>query len=487
MRSDGLKRTLDHLRQTLASPEESARTDGQLVASFVASRDECAFAALVRRHGRMVLGVCRRVLGHVHDAEDAFQATFLVLARKASSLRNSESVGSWLYGVAYRTALEAKTQNIRRHCRERPLDNVPSPEVPAEEPRYWLPLLERAVSGLPERYRTPVVLCHLEGRSRQEAARQLGLPEGTLSSRLATARQLLAKRLARHRLALSMGMVLAALADELACAALPSSLLVSTVQDALRIAAGQPVTTPAAVLMKEVLQMMLLTKLKLATVFLAIVGVMGVLTASFFAPMRAADDKPAEAKPAPEAAAKKTLATKITHREDDIGDVASVLHITKRVCAVELRPMEGFASFSLAVEIYKDGKKRNTYGDNGVYSLANATGAKVALFAADLNYLPLANAQKDHYRMQISVNFSSRNGAGSGGNSTIDVPKALFDFSSEVGSGWFSAGAASATEVPLFYLTARSKQVTGMPTVSGVIEKNSEGDLLIVYLRMRKE
>src|SRR5581483_11869583 len=189
MRSDGLKRTLDHLRQTLASPEESARTDGQLVASFVASRDECAFAALVRRHGRMVLGVCRRVLGHVHDAEDAFQATFLVLARKASSLRNSESVGSWLYGVAYRTALEAKTQNIRRHCRERPLDNVPSPEVPAEEPRDWLPLLERAVSGLPERYRTPVVLCHLEGRSRQEAARQLGLPEGTLSSRLATARQ----------------------------------------------------------------------------------------------------------------------------------------------------------------------------------------------------------------------------------------------------------------------------------------------------------
>ncbi len=486
MRSDRLKKTLEHLRRTLAPPEEGARTDGQLLASFVATRDESAFAALMHRHGRMVFGVCRRVLGHIHDAEDAFQATFLVLARKASSLRNAEAVANWLYGVAFRTALEAKTRNARRRGREQSLDNVPPPEAPAEQPRDWLVLLERAVSGLPERYRTPLVLCHLQGHSRQVAARQLGLPEGTLSSRLATARQLLAKRLARHRLALSMGVVLTALSDEAVTAALPSSLIASTVQDALRIATGQPVTTPAAVLMKEVLHTMLLTKVKLATVFLAMVGVMSVLTASFFAPMRAADEKRAEPNPAPAPAVKKTLATKITHRENDIGDVASVLHITKHVCAVELQPLEGFASFSVVVEVYKDGKKRNTYGDNGVYSLANPTGAEVALFASDLDYLPLANAPKNHFRMQINVNLSSRNGGGVGGNNTVDVPKEMFDFSRAGGSS-FSREAASATEVPLFWLTARSKEVIGMPTVSGVIEKNSKGDLLIAYLRLRKE
>jgi len=202
--------------------------------------------------------------------------------------------------------------------------------------------------------------------------------------------------------------------------------------------------------------------------------------------MRAADEKPAEPNPAPAPAVKKTLATKITHRENDIGDVASVLHITKQVCAVELQPLEGFASFSVVVEVYKDGKKRNTYGDNGVYSLANPTGAEVALFASDLDYLPLANAPKNHFRMQINVNLSSRNGAAVGGNSTVDVPKEMFDFSRAGGSS-FSREAASATEVPLFWLTARSKEVIGMPTVSGVIEKNSKGDLLIAYLRLRKE
>ncbi|HTU93277.1 MAG TPA: RNA polymerase sigma factor, partial [Gemmataceae bacterium] len=383
MKSDGLKKTLDHLRYTLAPPEESARSDGQLLAAFIANRDESAFAALVRRHGRMVLGVCRRVLGHVQDAEDAFQATFLVLARKAPSLRNGEAVGNWLYGVAYRTALEAKTQNARRRSREQPLDNVPSPEVAAEEPRDWLPLLERALNSLPERYRTPLILCHLEGRSRQEAARQLGLPEGTLSSRLATARKLLAKRLARHRLALSMGVALAALTDETASAAVPASLLVSTIQDALRIAAGQTVATPAAVLMKEVLQMMLLTKLKFAAVLLATVGVMGVLAASFFAPMRAADDKPAEPKPAPPPAVKKTLATKITHRADDIGDVASLLHITKRVCEVELQPLKGRTNLSVEMDLYKDGKKQPTHFSSGLSSTYEApVRAKVALLAA---------------------------------------------------------------------------------------------------------
>ncbi len=228
-----LKEALEHLRQTLAPGAEGAATDGQFLACFAAHRDESAFAALVRRHGGMVLGVCRRVLGHVQDAEDAFQATFLVLARKASSLRNGEAVGNWLYGVAYRTALEARKRIVRRRGREVPMEDVPAVEVSPAEPQDWRPVLERELNRLPERYRTPVVLCHLERRSRQEVARQLGVPEGTLSSRLATARQMLAKRLARHHLAISAAMLTAALSEETASACVPASLLVSTARDAL--------------------------------------------------------------------------------------------------------------------------------------------------------------------------------------------------------------------------------------------------------------
>src|SRR2546430_14368955 len=118
----GLQRVLERLRQTGAVP-----TDGQLLARFVAARDEGAFAALVRRHGAMVLGVCRRVLHNFHDAEDAFQATFLVLARKAASVVKRESIGSWLYGVAYRTALEARALQAQRRSRERPMNDMPHP------------------------------------------------------------------------------------------------------------------------------------------------------------------------------------------------------------------------------------------------------------------------------------------------------------------------------------------------------------------------
>lgn len=485
MSSDGLKKTLDHLRRTLAPPEDCARSDGQLLASFVASRDENAFAALVRRHGRMVHGVCRRVLGHVQDAEDAFQATFLVLARKASSLRNGEAVANWLYGVAYRTALECKARKARRRRRERPLDNVPSPEVAPEEPRDWLPLLEKALNSLPERYRTPLVLCYLEGRSRLEVARQLGLPEGTLSSRLATARQMLAKRLARYRQALPLGVILAALSGEAASAAVPASLLVSTVQDALRIVAGQTVATPAAVLMKEVMQMMLLTKLKLAGVFLATVGVMGVLAASFFAPMRAADEKPAEPKPVPGPVAKMTLATKITHRKNDFGDVESLLHIRKQVCEVDLRPLKALTPLGVEIEVYKDGRKIKTYGPWSV-ATAKQPRAKVAVLAADLDYLPLAGAREKHCRMKIDFLLSSGKAAASTG-SEIDVPKELFDFSRVSNQNPFDTKAGSATEMPLFYFQVnRSTQVVGAGAVPDLLKRNPKGDFLIVYLRVRK-
>src|SRR5262249_23067276 len=136
-------------------------TDGQLLARFVACRDECAFTTLVRRHGPMVLSVCRRALHHEQDAEDAFQAAFLVLARKAQSVAKRESVGSWLYSVAYHVALKARGVGARRRARERQVDVLPQPVVSPTEPQDWRPLLGRELESLPEKYRAALVLCEL--------------------------------------------------------------------------------------------------------------------------------------------------------------------------------------------------------------------------------------------------------------------------------------------------------------------------------------
>ena len=199
-------------------------TDGQLLGRFLATRDESAFAALVRRHGPMVLGVCRRVVGDYHDAEDSFQATFLVLARKAASLVEGQSLGCWLYQVAYNTARRAGAAGARRRTMERQMDEMPQREVAPPPARDWLPLLDRELSRLPEKYRSAIVLCDLEGKTRREAAGQLRIPEGTLSSRLAVGRQLLAKHSAGCGVALSAGVVAMALAQGSATAQVPAAL-----------------------------------------------------------------------------------------------------------------------------------------------------------------------------------------------------------------------------------------------------------------------
>jgi RNA polymerase sigma factor (sigma-70 family) len=254
----GLRKVLEQLHRAL--PASGGLPDGELLAHFIATRDEAAFAALVRRHGPMVLGVCRRVLGNYHDAEDAFQATFLVLARRAASVVKRESVGSWLHGVACRTALQAASANARRRARERQVETMPHPEVAPAEVPDWLPLLDRELGRLPEKYRAAVVLCDLEGCPRREAARHLGVAEGTLSSRLTTARKMLARRLARCGLAPAG----AAAAAGLARGAVPAPLVWSTARAAALVAAGQltAAPVPAVVLMKEVLQAMFMTRLK---------------------------------------------------------------------------------------------------------------------------------------------------------------------------------------------------------------------------------
>jgi RNA polymerase sigma-70 factor (ECF subfamily) len=227
---------IGHLRK-VALGGAGGPTDSALLESFLSRRDEAAFAALVRRHGPMVLGVCRRVLGNHHDAEDAFQATFLVLARKAASLRARDLLGNYLYGVAYRTALRARAMNARRRVHEQKAREAARVEAPAGDP--WdelLPLLDRELAGLPERYRAAVVLCDLQGVTRREAARRLNLPDGTLSGRLTTARKLLARRLARYGLAVPGGALAAALSERTASACV-SRVLVAATARAARTAA----------------------------------------------------------------------------------------------------------------------------------------------------------------------------------------------------------------------------------------------------------
>jgi RNA polymerase sigma factor (sigma-70 family) len=282
-------------------------TDGQLLECFLARRDEAAFAALVRRHGPMVLGVCRRVLCDAHDAEDAFQVTFLVLVRKAASLRQRELVGNWLYGTAYRAALETRAGNAARQARERQVRQMPEPQA-ADETDVWhdlRPLLDQELNHLPDKYRVPIVLCDLEGRKRKDIARQLRIPEGTLSSRLATARTMLARRLARHRLAVS-GATLALALSELPATGVPSALVVSTIHAATNTGA---IAARVSAMTEGVLKTMLLNRLKTLTAGLLSAAVILVSVALTY---HAAGEPPP---------AKEAEAPRPSKAEDKVGEV----------------------------------------------------------------------------------------------------------------------------------------------------------------------
>jgi RNA polymerase sigma factor (sigma-70 family) len=227
---------LQHLDDLLDAHTARQRTDRELLQRFAGDRDEAAFTALVQRHGRLVLGVCRRVLRHEQDAEDAFQATFLVLARKGACLRNGDVLGSWLHGIAYRIAMNVRRAAGRRRRREE-MASTRSPEQPVTEAalRELQALLDAEVRRLPEKYRRAFVLCCLEGRSKVEAAAELGWREGTVSSRVARARALLQKRLAGRGVALSAVLCAVGVSPDPAPAA---SLAAATVKTALA-SAGQ--------------------------------------------------------------------------------------------------------------------------------------------------------------------------------------------------------------------------------------------------------
>ncbi len=243
--------------------------DGQLLERYAIDRDEAAFEAIVSLHGPMVLAVCRRMLLDPEDAEDAFQATFLVLIRRAGSLGPAIALGPWLYGVACRVALRARSVAARHRSRERPvagtLDVAASEGRPMSDQREVRAAIDGELIRLPSAYRAIVVLCDLEGRTHAEAARQLGWPIGTVKGRLARARVLLRSRLVRLGLAPSAAGLSALLGPE-AAAAVPAGWLAITIEAARRAAAGEAVAgvVPATtiVLAEGVVQAMKLQRLQ---------------------------------------------------------------------------------------------------------------------------------------------------------------------------------------------------------------------------------
>jgi RNA polymerase sigma factor (sigma-70 family) len=255
-----VSRVLQLLRDDPLLADMDRVSDAQLLQSFLATRADAAFAGLVRRHSGMVWGVCLRILRQHQDAEDAFQATFLVLLRKAASIRPAGMVGNWLYGVAHHIALKARSMSDKRRSRERqqeaPLANAAAkPEASQELPH----LLDQELSRLPDKYRAIIVLCELEGKTRAEAARQLGIPEGTAAGRLTRGRSLLARRLARQGLALSATALSSTLAQSTLAAA-PATVVASVLHSS-RLTAPAAVSARVSALTEGMVKMMFVQQL----------------------------------------------------------------------------------------------------------------------------------------------------------------------------------------------------------------------------------
>jgi RNA polymerase sigma factor (sigma-70 family) len=268
---------LRYIRKVAASGNSSQRPDRQLLDDFSARRDEAAFAALVARHGPMVLRVCRRVLNQEQDAEDAFQATFLVLARSTGSIRQRDALAGWLHGVAYRTAMEAKRKAGRRRNHEARLWNSMAKAAVSPSWDDVQAVLDEEIQRLPEAFRSAFVLCVLEAKSGRKAAAELGIKEGTLSSRLTRARQRLQNRLTRRGIKLAALLAALSVAESAGQATASATLAAITIRSGLLVAAGgsAPGVIPShvAALATGVTRAMFLTKAKIATALLLAVGV----------------------------------------------------------------------------------------------------------------------------------------------------------------------------------------------------------------------
>ncbi len=288
---------VQRIRRLAAVQTSREYGDGALLERFVGAADEAAFTVLVERHGAMVFGVCQRVLGNTHDAEDACQATFLVLARKASSLRKRSALGSWLHGIAFRISANLKRQLARRQKREQTALRLPSPlggrgaggegAAPLRSTatdaggdlswREMRTVLDEELQRLPERYRTALVLCYLEGETRDEAAHRLGATPGALHGLLERGRNLLRERLIKRGLSLSAALLSTALVTTPAPAALPPALVVASAKAAALLASGRSLADVALAphiltLVQEAMKTMLVTKVKIATALVLSAG-----------------------------------------------------------------------------------------------------------------------------------------------------------------------------------------------------------------------
>ena len=307
--------TLAHLLQQSRLHQAGAATDAELLGRIVTQRDEAAFETLLQQHGPMVLGVCRRILHNEADVEDCFQATFLVLVRRAAYIRPRSMVGNWLHTVARNAALKAKAMRNLRHKKEKAAavekarksaDHDQVAEV-ADTSATLQELLDQELESLPDKFRAVLILCDLEGLTMAAAATRLGCPQGTVNSRLVRGRAMLAKRLTRRGLTLGVGASAAALAQNTASAAIPLPLVEATVKAAGLLVAGKAVSgaigAKVAALMEGVLKTMLLAKLKnLALVLVLATGLIGTGTMVVVKQNMAAQPeqkKPVEQKPTP--------------------------------------------------------------------------------------------------------------------------------------------------------------------------------------------
>jgi RNA polymerase sigma factor (sigma-70 family) len=329
----------------------SGLTDDQLLARFVSQSDEPAFEALLERHGPMVLSVCRGVLKDPNDAQDAFQGTFLVLVRKARSIRTGASLGSWLYRVAFHMAIQINSEAVRRQQMEMRAGEMATQMNKRDDARGedLVPALYEEMGRLPEKYRLPVVLCHLEELTHAQAAQQLGWTEGTVRGRVARAREVLRRRLARRGLALSAGAIASALGQRSASAttaAVPAAWIEGTVKAAMAVMAGQTiaagvVSAPAVVISERMVRSLSMTPIKLTAASLLAAGAAAMVGAALVSGARDDAMRKGPGTAAPAAAATRAAKGAAT----TTGEKAQPDSVTGRVVDPAGRPVAGARIF----------------------------------------------------------------------------------------------------------------------------------------------
>jgi RNA polymerase sigma factor (sigma-70 family) len=369
MPTSPLKLVIQQLR-TASERDGARRTDGELLTRFLSYRDNDALAALVHRHAPMVWGVCHRLLRSPHDAEDAFQATFLVLVRKAATVLPREMVGNWLYGVAHQTAVRLRATAAKRGVREMQMMEMPESVVAEARGDDLLLLLDQELSCLPEKYRVLIVLCDLESKTRIEVARQLAIPEGTVASRLARARGMLAKRLARHGLAVSGGSLAAALSQTVASASVPTSVVSSTIKVATLLAAGKAVgviSAKVAALTEGVVKAMLCSYLKAMVAVVLVIGFLasGATLLTYRAAAGQDEKKPTVEKPVEPAANQRNKKEKVTSWGKEVNGVQIGIQLG------ENRVYKVGETVTLILRLRNNGKNEVPFLDDAEYFQKN--------------------------------------------------------------------------------------------------------------------